>query len=88
MSSKTCKNCKKQFSNGQTTSGNECRYHPGYYTGRLNRINDVDTSDLEFFWSCCGEYSSAAEGCLVRSMHFSYDEEDPEKYSPYGLRRS
>lgn len=32
---------------------------PGIYSGRLNRINDVDTSDLEFFWSCCGEYGVA-----------------------------
>lgn len=49
------------------------RFHPGLYSGRLNRVNDVDTSGLEFFWSCCGEYDHEHPGCK-RTRHASYDD--------------
>lgn len=67
---RTCKQCKKQFIPSKNNSGKDCVFHPGIYSGRLNRINDVDTSDLEFFWSCCGEYSLSAEGCM-KTKHYT-----------------
>ncbi|CAM9589043.1 unnamed protein product [Phaeothamnion confervicola] len=68
----TCRNCKEQFlrtRNGQRS----CKFHPGIYTGRLNRVNDIDTSGLEYFWSCCGEYERKGVGCIV-GPHESYDD--------------
>lgn len=82
--SKTCKNCKKQFKNDDNVA---CVFHPGIYTGRLNRINDVDTSDLEFFWSCCGEYSISSTGCISTGKHYSYDDADVPSYSVFTGKR-
>jgi len=69
---KTCKHCKKQFpedlSGGETSP---CTFHTGIFTGRLNRINDVDTSDLEYFWTCCGSYELSALGCFTAKKHRS-----------------
>ena len=70
---KTCKRCKLQYKNDESST---CRSHPGIYSGRLNRVNDVDTSDKEFFWSCCGEYELHAPGCLNLDSHCSYDDDD------------
>ena len=71
---KVCKNCKKTY-DPKLNTDTSCVYHPGHYSGRLNRINDVDTSDLEYFHSCCGEYDKTDPGC-VQSKHVSYDEEE------------
>jgi len=57
----TCKNCHKTFC--KDSIDQKCNFHPGIYSGRLNRINDIDTKDLEYFWSCCGEYQLESEGC-------------------------
>lgn len=78
LTKKTCKHCKKQYIPG---GEDDCTFHPGIYSGRLNRINDVDTSDLEFFWSCCGEYELGAMGCVRGRKHVSYDDDDSTKYS-------
>lgn len=51
------------------------RFHPGFFSGRLNRVNDVDTSGLEYFWSCCGQPDKEHSGCIT-GRHVSYD--DPE----------
>ncbi|CAN0033891.1 unnamed protein product, partial [Discosporangium mesarthrocarpum] len=51
-------------------------YHPGIFSGRLNRVNDTDTSDLEFFWSCCGEMDPDHPGCTV-GPHESYSDPPP-----------
>ena len=76
---RTCKNCKKTFIKGDDSV---CSFHPGLYTGRLNRINDVDTSDMEFFWSCCGNYDLNSSGCINTKQHVSYDDDgDDNKYS-------
>ena len=80
----TCRRCKKQFSPEQNTI---CVHHPGIYSGRLNRINDVDTSDKEFFWSCCGEYELHATGCLHLDKHCSYDDNDDDTYSVFTGKR-
>ena len=77
---RTCRQCKQQFG-GSSSPSTACKFHPGYYTGRLNRINDVDTSGLEFFWSCCGEYDVHAAGCVTAERHVSYDEATFTKYS-------
>uniref|UniRef100_A0A0G4H9F9 CHORD domain-containing protein n=1 Tax=Chromera velia CCMP2878 TaxID=1169474 RepID=A0A0G4H9F9_9ALVE len=71
----TCRQCKKPFLKSQNAETG-CVFHPGFYTGRLNRVNDVDTSDLEFFWSCCGEYDRGHPGC-TNTHHVSYDDEGP-----------
>lgn len=77
--SRTCKNCKKSYIKGDNSV---CTFHPGLYTGRLNRVNDVDTSGLEFFWSCCGNYDLNSAGCVNDPRHVSYDEDgDDKKYS-------
>ena len=60
---KVCKNCKKIY-DPKLNTDTSCVYHPGHYSGRLNRINDVDTSDLEYFHSCCGEYDKDHPGCV------------------------
>lgn len=52
------------------------RFHPGLFSGRLNRVNDVDTSGLEYFWSCCGQPDKEHPGCAT-GRHASYD--DPEE---------
>ena len=67
---KTCKNCHLQYVPRDNMNSKTCKFHPGIYSGRLNRINDIDTSDLEYFWSCCGEYNLSAIGC-VSSYHYS-----------------
>ena len=83
---KTCKRCKSQFTPGDKSS--TCRSHPGIYSGRLNRVNDVDTSDKEFFWSCCGEYDLHAPGCLNLDSHCSYDDDDSaHSYSVFTGKR-
>jgi len=61
---RTCKNCKLSFIMEENIKLKSCNFHPGIYSGRLNRINDIDTSDLEYFWSCCGEYNISARGCI------------------------
>lgn len=38
---RTCRQCKKQYTPG---SSEKCSFHPGIFSGRLNRINDIDTS--------------------------------------------
>ncbi|CAM9090897.1 unnamed protein product [Ectocarpus fasciculatus] len=68
----TCRNCKQQFNPDDNVDGS-CSYHPGLFSGRLNRINDVDTSGLEYFWSCCGETDPSHPGC-VKGKHASYDD--------------
>ena len=78
ISMKTCKNCKKQYDS--IKNDDSCRFHTGIYSGRLNRVNDVDTSDLEYFWSCCGMYNLDEPGCLVQK-HASYDDNDSYQYS-------
>ena len=82
---RVCRNCKQQYSNA-LPNANEgesagCQFHPGIYSGRLNRINDVDTSDLEYFWSCCGNYELTSKGCIVGSKHVSYDDTSYTRYS-------
>ncbi|CAN0049103.1 unnamed protein product [Choristocarpus tenellus] len=69
---RTCRNCHSQFY-PEDNNDEACRFHPGIFTGRLNRVNDVDTSGLEYFWSCCGEYELDHPGCVVTS-HESYDD--------------
>ena len=80
--SRVCRNCKQQYTN-DIANANEpgCHFHPGIYSGRLNRINDVDTSDLEYFWSCCGNYNLTSKGCIVGSKHVSYDDTTYTRYS-------
>ncbi|CEM36176.1 unnamed protein product [Vitrella brassicaformis CCMP3155] len=70
----TCRQCKRSFVPEHNHSL-ACCYHAGVFSGRLNRVNDVDTSDLEFFWSCCGEYDREHPGCVV-TRHMSFDEAD------------
>jgi hypothetical protein len=87
-SRRTCQFCKQQYLPSENTAGNSCVYHPGLFTGRLNRINDVDCSDLEFFWSCCGEYDKAHPGCF-KGRHAGYGEELDGWRSPLtGKQRS
>jgi hypothetical protein len=72
VAKRTCKQCKTQYDpNDNSQSAASCRFHAGIYSGRLNRINDVDTSGLEFFWSCCGEYELASLGCVRAPRHTS-----------------
>ena len=81
LEAQTCRNCKKQFDNSNSNSSTICSFHPGIYSGRLNRVNDIDTSGLEYFWSCCGQDSVHAEGCIKNTKHVSYDEENYQRYS-------
>lgn len=80
---KTCKCCKKQYNFENQPGMNLCSFHPGIYSGRLNRINDVDTSDLEYFWSCCGQDALTSQGCIVSRTHTSYDDDHNPKYSVF-----
>jgi hypothetical protein len=76
MPRRTCKACKQQYqASNEGTCEEVCSFHPGIFSGRLNRINDIDTSDLEYFWSCCGAYELESRGCIQRSRHTSYDDE-------------
>ncbi|CAM9892785.1 unnamed protein product [Pylaiella littoralis] len=68
----TCRNCNQQFRRSDN-AGDACSFHPGLFTGRLNRVNDVDTSGLEYFWSCCGQPEKSHPGCATGS-HASYDD--------------
>ena len=77
--SRVCRRCKCQY----IKKNEPCSFHPGIYSGRLNRVNDVDTSDLEYFWSCCGKNPIDAEGCIVIPDHLSYDEDDPIVFSTF-----
>ena len=82
---RVCRNCKQQYNNNDIPNANSqesgCQFHPGIYSGRLNRINDVDTSDLEYFWSCCGNYDLTSKGCILSSKHVSYDDISYTRYS-------
>ena len=73
---RTCKRCRQQYV--ERSGSGICISHPGIYSGRLNRVNDVDTSDKEFFWSCCGNYDLSAPGCLILDEHHGYDDEEDE----------
>ncbi|KAM3577180.1 hypothetical protein VYU27_000863 [Nannochloropsis oceanica] len=69
---KTCRACLQQYKsseNGPTA----CHHHPGIYTGRLARIDDVDpTGAKDWFWSCCGE-EREHRGC-TQDYHRSFDD--------------
>ena len=69
LESRVCRRCKCQY----LDRNQSCMFHPGIYSGRLNRVNDIDTSDLEYFWSCCGQASLGSTGCVLQLNHLSYD---------------
>mmetsp|Transcript_17466 Transcript_17466/g.37942 ORF Transcript_17466/g.37942 Transcript_17466/m.37942 type:complete len:153 (-) Transcript_17466:1701-2159(-) len=69
---RVCRVCKSMY-DPAANHDSACVYHEGYYAGRLNRIEPTETSGLEYFWHCCGQYDQSAPGC-TRSRHKSYDD--------------
>jgi hypothetical protein len=69
---RVCKVCKQKY-NPTENSPQSCRRHPGFYSGRLNRVEATDTSGLEYFWDCCGATAKDAPPCEA-GLHRSYDE--------------
>lgn len=71
---RVCRVCKQEYlpsENGPTA----CRFHPAVnFSGRLMRVAPTETSDLEFFWDCCGSTDRFAPGCKY-GWHKSYDDE-------------
>ena len=51
-----------------------CRSHPAAFTGRLMRAAPTETSDLQYFYDCCGATDRDAPGCFF-AAHKSYDDE-------------
>lgn len=69
---RVCRVCKKLFD--QDRNGpRACRRHLALFTGRLLRVEPTETSDLTFFYDCCGATSPEAPGCSYGS-HESYDD--------------
>lgn len=58
---RVCKNTYDPAENGPTA----CRYHPEQFSGRLLRVEPTDTSDLQFFFDCCGATDRDAPGCTL-----------------------
>lgn len=68
---RVCRVCREQYvENGPQA----CRSHRAMYSGRLLRVAPTDTSDLQYFWDCCGASQRDAPGC-TRDWHRSYDDE-------------
>lgn len=68
-----CRVCKQHFDPAKNEYGS-CKYHPGYYAGRLNRVAPTETSGLEYFWECCGHPDKDAPPCQL-SRHLTYDDD-------------
>jgi len=69
---KTCRACLQQYKPSENNP-TACHYHPGIYTGRLARIDDVDpTGAKDWFWSCCGE--EREHGGCTQDQHRSFDD--------------
>lgn len=68
---RVCRVCKSKFDPGDN-GPKSCRHHPQTFSGRLLRVTPTDTSDLAFFYDCCGAMDSSAPGCSY-SYHEAYD---------------
>lgn len=69
--SRVCRVCKKQYDPAKN-GPQACRHHPTSFTGRLLRVEPTDTSDLGFFYDCCGATTRDAPGCTL-SAHQPYE---------------
>lgn len=68
---RVCRVCKRQFDpveNGPRS----CRHHTQSFSGRLLRVSPTDTSDLQYFYDCCGATDPHAPGCSY-GFHQTYD---------------
>lgn len=71
-SRRVCRVCKQTYNPSDDNSIKSCRHHPAMFTGRLLRVNPTDTSDLRYFYDCCGATSRDAPGCTL-SLHQPYE---------------
>lgn len=71
--SRVCRVCKQQFD--PTENGpRACLHHTTVFSGRLLRVKPTETSDIGFFYDCCGATDVNAPGCH-RDFHRTYDED-------------
>lgn len=68
---RVCRVCKQLYDPAQN-GPDSCLHHTAPFTGRLLRVEPTDTSDLGFFYDCCGATSVDAPGC-TRSYHQPYE---------------
>lgn len=68
---RVCRVCKQLYDPAQN-GPDSCLHHTAMFTGRLLRVEPTDTSDLGFFYDCCGATSVDAPGC-TRSYHQPYE---------------
>lgn len=68
---RVCRVCKCKFDVDEN-GPRSCRHHPQLFSGRLLRVTPTDTSDLTYFYDCCGATDSNAPGCTY-SYHETYD---------------
>ncbi|PXF48266.1 hypothetical protein BWQ96_01955 [Gracilariopsis chorda] len=69
---RVCRICKKQFDPKQN-GPHSCQRHTCTFSGRLLRVEPTETSDLTFFYDCCGATDVDAPGCTF-GCHESYDD--------------
>lgn len=69
---RVCRVCKKQFDPNEN-GPRSCRRHTSAFSGRLLRVEPTETSDLTFFYDCCGATDVNAPGCTF-GRHESYDD--------------
>mmetsp|Transcript_23428 Transcript_23428/g.34049 ORF Transcript_23428/g.34049 Transcript_23428/m.34049 type:complete len:88 (+) Transcript_23428:61-324(+) len=79
MATKMCKRCKKQYCPSENNP-RSCQFHPEWYGGetaqRWKAPGDVDnSSEIQYFWTCCGDHDSNSKGCMY-TFHESYDDEE------------
>lgn len=67
-----CRICKKKFE-PKHNGHNSCQRHTTIFSGRLLRVEPTETSDLTFFYDCCGATDTEAPGCSF-GYHKSYSD--------------
>ena len=70
---RVCRVCKQQFDPAENNAM-ACHHHTTVFSGRLLRVEPTETSDIGFFYDCCGATDVNAPGCH-RDFHRTYDED-------------
>lgn len=72
LTKRVCRVCKQKFIPSENHS-RACRHHTTMFSGRLLRVTPTETSDIGFFYDCCGATSMDAPGCTY-AAHLTYDD--------------